>query len=145
MRNLLTLSLLLATAGTAAADDAPVTRKSLGKGYDLVIDGNGVSVVKGKQRARLADGISITKAVVDKGGKQVDVTIEDYSCAMTHQYTWTFGFFDAKLENTAAYALHKKKDYKGSAAGFGKAVAADPTWKIAAYNLASAQQLSGDK
>lgn len=143
MRGLLTLTLLLASTPLVHADE--ITRASLGDGYELVIAQGGMSVVKGKLRARLVDATSITKTTVDKKTKQVTVKVADYSCAGEATYTWTLGHLDARLENTAAYTLHKKKDYKASTAGFAKAVAADPTWKIAAINLASAQQLQGDK
>ncbi len=143
MRGLLISSLLLVTS-TAAADDG-MDRASLGEGYDLVMERGNAYVAKGKQRARLVDGVAIKKVTVDKASKKVTAKLEDYSCAGEHEYTWTYGHLQARLDNTSAYALHKKKDYKGSSAGFAKAVAADPTWKIPAVNLASAQQLLGDK
>lgn len=120
-------------------------KRTLGEGYEVHVASNGLHVAKGKQRARLADALSIKKASLDKKARSVDVEVEDYSCEGSHRYTWTLGHLDARLENTAAYALHKKKDFKASAAGFTRAVAADPTWHIPAYNLASAQQLLGDK
>jgi hypothetical protein len=144
MRGLLTASFLLVSS-FVHADPDPVTRASLGDGYDLVIAQGGMSIVKGKQRARLADAMSIDKATLDKKTKQVTVKVSDYTCAGTTTHSWSLGHLDARMENTSAYALHKNKDYKASAAGFTKAVAADPTWKIPAINLASAQQLLGDK
>ncbi len=138
------LGMLVLVAGGSVAS-AETTRASLGEGFDLVIANGGATVVKGKQRARLVEGVSIDKVKIDKAGRKVEVTLEDYSCASSHTYTWSYGYLTARLENTAAYALHKKKDYAGSAAGFAKAVAADPTWDVAAVNLASAQQLAGDK
>src|SRR5262245_60509286 len=140
MHRLLVASIVFASS-VATAD--PV-RTSVGNGYDLVSEPyQGTFVVRGKQRARISDG-SLDKATVDKQGKKVDATVLD-SCDRSRKETWTFGHLEARIENTAAYALHKKKDYKGSSAGFAKAVAADASWKIPAYNLASAQQLLGDK
>lgn len=145
MRGLLTLSLLLVTSTAAADDPQSVTRASLGEGYDLVIDKWNAHVVKGKQRARLTDGISIAKVTVDKTARKVAAKLVDSSCNGETEHTWTYAHLQARLDNTAAYTLHKKKDYKTAAAGFAKAVAADPAWKIPAVNLASAHQLLGDK
>lgn len=128
---------------TASAEEGD--RRQLGDGYALVVQNWGVHVVKGKQRAKMAPGFAILDAKVDQKAKKVDVEIDANDCAGSSKYTWTFGHLDARMENTSAFALHKKKDYAGSAAGFAKAVAADPGWNIAAYNLASAQQLLGDK
>jgi len=144
MRRITIASLLALAAVPASAGDPPKS-KSLGDGYELVVDNSSLNVLHGKQRARLAPALELKKVTVDKPSKKVTATVEDYSCAMTATYTWTFSELDARMENTAAYALHRKKDYKGSSAGFAKAVAADPAWKIAAINLASAQQLLGDK
>lgn len=144
MRRLLTLSLLLVTS-PAVADDTAVTRASLGEGYDLVIDKWNAHVVKGKQRARLTDAISISKVTVDKTARKVTAKLVDSSCVGETDHTWTYAHLQARLDNTSAYALHKKKDYKAAAAGFAKAVGADPAWKIPAVNLASAHQLLGDK
>lgn len=133
---------LVALPAPARADGAE--RANLGDGYSLLVENGSVSVVKGKQRARLAEAQSILSTKIDKAKKQVDVSIGDYSCTGEATYHWTFGHLDARLENTSAYALHKKKDYKAAAPGFARAAAADPTWNIPAYNLASARQLSGD-
>lgn len=140
MRPALALVLLLVVP--AVAD--PVERANLGDGYALVIERGALSVVKGRQRARLTEAVSITSSKLDRAKKQVDVSVEDYGCTGTATYHWTVGHLDARLENTAAYQLHRKKDYRAAAVGFARAAAADPTWTIPAYNLASARQLSGD-
>jgi hypothetical protein len=142
MRLLLVL-LVIVSSSFAFAENGD--RQPLGDGYTLLVDNWGIYVLKGKQRAKIAPGFAILDAKVDKKAKKVAVEIDNNDCAGTNKYTWTFGHLDARIENAAAYALHKKKDYKGSSAGFAKAVAADPTWNIAAYNLASALQLLGDK
>lgn len=141
-RSALACLVLAALATSALADD---TQQSLGDGYTLLVDRNGLHVVKGKRRARLAEAQTILSATVDKKLKKVDVTVGDFSCASESTYSWTLAHLEARLENTAAYRLHKAKDYAGAAAGFARAVAADPSWNLAAYNLASAQQLAGDK
>lgn len=141
-RHALACLLIASLASGAFADDA---QQSLGDGYTLIVDRNGLHVVKGKRRARLVDAQSILAATVDNKTKQVDVKVSDFSCAGESKYHWTLTHLDARIENTAAYRLHKNKDYVNAAAGFAKAVAADPGWNLAAYNLASAQQLAGDK
>ena len=64
--------------------------------------------------------------------------------SVSHHYRWTFDHLDARLANSAAFALHQRKSYKAAAEGFAKAAAADPSWAIPAYNLASARTLMGD-
>ena len=141
-----TVAIVLASTAIASVAIADgLESQNLGEGYSLVVDRGALSVVKGKQRARLAEALSILDAKLDKKTKKVDVSVGDYTCAGEATYHWSLGYFDARLENTAAYQLHKKKDYKTAAAGFALAVAADPTWTIPAYNLASANQLAGDK
>ncbi len=138
------IAILAVTLSASVAVAAPVTRASLGNGYTLVVGQNGLHVAKGKQRARLGEAVSINKTKVDRKARRVEVEVEDYSCMMTHAYTWTFGQLDARLANTAAYGDYRKKRYKAAAAGFAKAIAADPAWNIPAYNLASARQLLGE-
>lgn len=48
------------------------------------------------------------------------------------------------IYNDTGYAHHKKKDWAGAAKLFEKAVAANPTAKLAAYNLACAFARTGD-
>src|SRR6185503_19171908 len=104
MRQLLIVSLLF-TSSIAAAESTHVT---VGNGYELVSESyQGVFVVRGKQRARLTVG-TLDSAKVDKQGKKVDANVLD-NCDQPHQETWTFGHLEARIENTAAYALHKKK------------------------------------
>jgi hypothetical protein len=87
--------------------------------------------------------MEINKVVVN-GTTAVDVDVTDITCIGTHHHRWTFAHLDARLANSAAFALHQKKNYKDAAEGFAKAAAADPSWEIPAYNLASARVLLGD-
>jgi hypothetical protein len=128
-------------AGTAHAD----VRKELGDGYRLAVESDGVWVHKGTLRARLAEARGIASATLDKQTRVVTAEIEDFGCYNTTKYRWPLGELDARMENWAAFALHKKGDDKGAAAGFARAVAADPTWKIPAINLASARALLGER
>lgn len=50
----------------------------------------------------------------------------------------------AKAANTRGYTLHKQKKYKEAAVEYHKAIAEDPAYLIAHYNLACAAALSGD-
>ncbi|MBL9019254.1 MAG: hypothetical protein JNL83_34010 [Myxococcales bacterium] len=134
--------LLVAVTGPAAAE---TETRALGDGYTLLVENYGAFVVKDRRRARLGEASTIDDVKVDKKARTVTAVLGDYSCEQSHTSTWTFGHLDARLENAAAYALHRKKDYKAAAAGFARAAAADPTWNIPAYNLASAHQLAGDR
>lgn len=137
------LVLLLAHA-TATAD--PTKQRPIGEGLSFAIDArNGLHVVKGTKRAKLVAASSIRSVAVDAAKRKVVVDVDDYSCVGNTKHTWTFGHLEARIENWTAYGTAQTKDYKGAVAGFEKAVKFDPAWQIAAYNLASAHQLAGDK
>ena len=51
---------------------------------------------------------------------------------------------DARIENAAGFAHHRKKEFAKAATGFAKALALDPSFGISATNLASAQVLAGN-
>ena len=144
--------LALALAAPAHAEphfdrkDPQLYKSVADTGIALAIGSPGVVyIVKGKQAVKLAPADHFETVTIDKTAKQVTAVISDYTCEGKTKHVWTFGHLAARLENAAAFAMHTKKDFKTSAAGFARAVALDPTWKIAAYNLASAQQLAGDK
>jgi len=145
MPRALALVLLAVLSAPALADDD--TSKSLGNGYRLVIEQDGLVVRKGRQRAALTKWgvLAFKKLVLDKPAGKVDLEVEDSTCVGSNRYSWTFAHLDARLANASAFALHRKKNYKAAAVGFAKAVAADPTWKLAAYNLASAHTLLGNQ
>lgn len=136
----LTSFVVLFTLATAHADT-----RTVGEGLTLSIDKDALWVVKGKQRARLAPASSFKAFSADKTKRKVIVDVVDNTCIGNTKHEFTFGHLEARIENWAAFAVYKTKDYKGAAAGFAKAVKLDPSWKIAAYNLASAYQLAGDK
>lgn len=136
-----TLLLALLALSTAAHAET----RAVGDGLSLSIDNHELWIVKGKQRARFASASSFRAVAVDKTKRRVTVDVEDNTCVGHTKYELTFDHLEARIENWAAYALYKAKDYKNAALGFAKASKLDPTWKIAAYNLASAHQLAGDK
>jgi len=145
-------ALLLATLLAPALASAD-KRQALGDGSELVFSEQNthqrgtLEVRKGKLRVRLVEALYLIKVVVDGEHCKVDVDIEAYWCdsSKPEHRAWTFAQLEAKLENTAAFALHTKKDYKAAALGFARASAADPTWRIPAYNLASAHTLLGNQ
>ncbi len=146
MKSPLVAALLAAFAATTPARADPETEHDLGDGYRLVIMRDGLAVVKGGDSALLvpkADGI--VKVAIDRAKHTVAVDVADYTCIGKHSSSWAFAQLDARLANLAAYAQHLKKNYKVAAVGFAKAAALDPAWRIAAYNLASADTLLGDK
>ena len=145
MTRAISLVVALALTTTAHAND-PDSERPIGNGMTLVTGpGGNIFLTKGTQRTRLANGSRFKSLVSDAKAKTVTVTVEDYTCVGESTHTWTFAHLEARLANAAAYALHVKKDYKGAATGFARAVALDPKWNIPAYNLASARQLLGDK
>lgn len=135
------LCLVALLVSPVLADDD--SSKSLPNGARLLIDKDGLWVRKGKARALLTkQGVhTFKKLAIDKPTGVVDVDVEDYSCVGKASYRWTLAHLDARLTNATAFGLHQKKSYKLAADGFAKAVALDPAWKIAAYNLASAHTL----
>lgn len=89
-------------------------------------------------------GLGEMTGTFDVQAGKVSLTVEDSTCIGKTSYAWTFSHFEARLANDAALALHLKKDYAGAAKGFAEAAKHDPSWRLPAYNLASAQQLAGD-
>jgi hypothetical protein len=131
---------------TAPAVGDPSRQRVIGGGLSFAIDARSdLHVVRGTRRAKLVYASKILSVAVDAARRKVVVDVEDYTCVGNTKHTWTFDHLDARIENWAAYGLAQKKDYKRAIAGFEKAVKFDPTWRIPAYNLASAHQLAGDK
>ncbi|CAN5748750.1 hypothetical protein BH11MYX2_BH11MYX2_13090 [soil metagenome] len=133
--------------GAVTGDAAAKNRATLGDGCVLSVDSLDVLyVIKGRLKARMGISASdITSVSVDKKTKDVTAKLVVLDCDENsgRTMTWTRAWLDARLENTAAYALHVKKNYAKAAEGFARAVADDPTWEIPADNLASAKQMGG--
>ncbi len=131
----LALVLLLA-ASVAHADGV-----NLGGGLALEISGKQLVVRQGKEWAQLDYGTSIIESKIDAAKHSVTVSLEvpeSVSCQMRREVTYGFDALRARIANRSAYLLHVAKDYKGAAAGYARAVALDPHWDLAAFNLASA-------
>ncbi|MEO8553452.1 MAG: hypothetical protein ABI678_25940, partial [Kofleriaceae bacterium] len=132
--------LLVLTASAAAAP------RTFGDGLKIMFHDHSLFVrAKDGHEALLGPADELTGYKFDAGKKEVTISLTTRFCQYESQAVWPLASLLARLENTPAYALHKKKDFKGALAGFQRAIAADPTWPIPAYNAASAQQLLGDK
>lgn len=128
---------------TASADAAP---KTFGDGLKITFHDHSLFVrAKDGHEAALGPAENLTDYKFDAAKKEVAVEFESRLCQYDRSEVWSLASLLARLENTPAFALHKKKNFKGALAGFQRAIAADPTWPIPAYNAASAQQLLGDK
>ena len=138
---------MFASSSVALADSVKDNTKPIGKGYELVIGeyAAGLQVRKAGATARLGEAFKFGVTTVDAKTGIVDINVQTFTCVGTAHYAYSYKQLDARLENTAAYRLHKKADYKTAALGFARATADDPTWRIPAYNLASAHTLLGDK
>jgi hypothetical protein len=135
------LILLAALHATAFADDKG--ERDLGRGFRLEVTKGGLVVIKGGVRAPLQSKvIELGKITTDATKVEADIT--DFTCVSSRHVTWTFAHLDARVQNTAAYRLHVANKYQEAAEGFARAAAADPSWVIPAYNLASAKVLLGD-
>jgi hypothetical protein len=81
---------------------------------------------------------------VDSTTKGDAVTLQlDFNCGGGGTIATTKQALVARLENATALALHGKQKWNDAAAGFAKALALDPTFELAALNLASAQARGG--
>jgi hypothetical protein len=140
----LTAAALLTTAATVRADPDPAPIAVFDK-VTLENLGGAVYARRGPLVARIANGQFSEAPVIDAKGRKVSFATSNYCDAPVGTFTLTFDQLASRLDNVAAYGLHKKKKYEESKAGFARALALDPTNRIAAVNLASAQQLLGDK
>ena len=110
----------------------------------LVLGARGLAVQRGKLRAPLeVDGHStLMKLAVSMYGELVGVEVTD-ACDVVHKLNLGLRNLEARLENVAALAHHRRGHWDDSAAGFARALALDPNFDVAATNLASAQVKNG--
>jgi hypothetical protein len=128
---------------TASASAAP---KTFGDGLTITFHDLSLFVhAKDGHEAALEPADDLMGYKFDAAKKEVTVDFASRFCTYSRQEVWPLARLLARLENTPAFALHRKKDFKAALAGFQRAIAADPTWPIPAYNAASADQLLGDK
>lgn len=135
MRSLALLLVITGTATAAPGDELSITFHD----HALFVR------AKDGHEAKLNPADSLDRYKLDAANQTVAIEYESYACQLASKTTYTVPFLRAKLENTPAFALHRKKQWRAALAGFQRAIAEDRTWPIPAYNAASAQQLLGDK
>ena len=133
-----------AFAVPALAD--PTTSVIVGDGLAIKIEGHGdVMVSNAGHGARLASRAeSLENLKVDRMAKRVELDVDRGPGCLGEHLSFGFAQLQARIENTDAYARHRKHDWAGAIAGYAKAIALDPTWRIPAYNRAGASVSSGD-
>ena len=135
--------LLIARAAHAAP---PV---QLGNGVTLEVTRAALLVHRGKLTAHLADAQRNhyfgDGPVIDKQARTITVDEIDNCVDVPTPLVLTFDQVQSRLDNVDAYRLHVVKQYAAAATGFAKALAEDPMSRVAAINLASAQQLLGKR
>ena len=142
------LALVLATA--AAKAEAPFHLRFEGAaipGTDLrlELDGSydgGLSVRRGKVRARVPVDLPYPEFLTGVGATATPTTVTvkaEANCEGPQTFTLSRARLEALLENAAARSLTRAQQWEGAAAGFSRALAADPTLSEAATNLAVAQ------
>jgi len=132
------LAVLLAISTAAAG--APVA-----EGYELEAIQGDLWVVKGGRRAPLGvfGGMQLSEIHVDRAARSVGIPILT-DCSGDQVVTYSFDQLEARLANAEALVRHRTHDWATAANGFAVAVTLDPTWRLPAYNLASARAQLGD-
>jgi Tetratricopeptide repeat len=144
------VGLALVLARTAAKAEAPFHLKFQGAaipGTDLrlELDGGldgGLSVRRQKVRARVPVDLPYPEFLIGVSAKATPTTVTvkaEANCEGPQTFALSRARLEALLENAAARSLARAKQWDGAAAGFSRALAADPTLSEAATNLAVAQ------
>ena len=111
----------------------------------LELDGSldgGLSVRRGKVRAHVPVDLPYPEFLIGVSAKATPTTVTvkaEANCEGPQTFTLSRARLEALLENAAARSLARAKQWEGAAAGFSRALAADPTLSEAATNLAVAQ------
>ena len=144
------LTLLLASTAAAAKEGAAFHLRFEGAaipGTDLrlELDGSydgGLSVRRGKVRARVPVDLPYPEFLTGVSAKATSTTVTvqaEANCEGPQTFTLARARLEALLENAAARSLARARQWDEAAAGFSRALAADPTLSEAATNLAVAQ------
>jgi hypothetical protein len=144
------LTLVLAPPAVAAKDESAFHLRFEGAaipGTDLrlELDGSydgGLSVRRGKVRARVPVDLPYPEFLTGVSATATPTTVTvkaEANCEGPQTFTLSRARLEALLENAAARSLARAKQWEGAAAGFSRALAADPTLSEAATNLAVAQ------
>jgi hypothetical protein len=147
MRTSLALAMLAAAARTAAGD--PGTPVRLADGITLEVTRDALLVHRGALTARLAAPsprryFGDAAPVIDRRARTIQIEELDRCSDVGDPLVRTFDQAASRLDNVAALGLHRRHQY-AAAAGFAQALAEDPHNRVAAQNLASAQQLLGQR
>jgi len=126
----------VAWLATARAEEAS---RRVG-GYELRSDGAQLEVWKGKRHATLSADARVVRMTGD--AQRVDVELATPCTRWSTRYT--LDQLEARLVNSDALVLHRARSWARAAVGFTRAVQLDPTWRLPAYNLASADVQLGD-
>src|SRR5450432_728273 len=144
------VGLALVLEPTAAKAEAPFHLRFEGAaipGTDLrlELDGGldgGLSVRRQKVRARVPVDLPYPEFLIGVSAKATPTTVTvkaEANCGGPQTFTLSRARLEALLDNAAARSLARAKQWDGAAAGFSRALAADPTLSEAATNLAVAQ------
>lgn len=141
---LATFGILSGAIATAYAQSEPPPVAVFEK---VVVEAKGGAIFarRGAVTARIAVGTFVNAPVVDAKAKKITFATADWCDRNLGTVSLSFDQLSSRLDNVIAFGLHKKKKYAESKAGFAKALALDPSNRVAAVNLASAQQLLGEK
>jgi hypothetical protein len=131
---------LVLVAGTAAAEELPGGIKIALDGTELVATAGGVTVMLPRgPYAGQVNGLAKVSLAKDL------VKVAYDGCQGEMEAIFALGEIRARVENSKAYVLFRKKDYAQAAAGFRKAIELWPDFDLAYDNLASALALQGKK
>ena len=144
------VGLALVLAPTAAKTEALFRFRFEGAaipGTDLrlELDGSldgGLSVRRQKVRARVPVDLPYPEFLISVSAKATPTTVTvkaEANCEGPQTFTLSRARLEALLENAAARSLARARQWDEAAAGFSRALAADPTLSEAATNLAVAQ------
>jgi hypothetical protein len=144
------VGLALVLAPAAAKTEPPFHLRFEGAaipGTDLrlELDGGldgGLSVRRQKVRAHVPVDLPYPEFLIGVSAKATPTTVTvkaEANCEGPQTFALSRARLEALLENAAARSLTRAKQWDGAAAGFSRALAADPTLSEAATNLAVAQ------
>jgi tetratricopeptide (TPR) repeat protein len=148
------LALVLGTTAVAAKpggafrlrfEGASIPGTDLRLELDGSLDG-GLSVRREKVRARVPVDLPYPEFLVAVSATATATTVTvkaEANCEGRQTFTLSRARLEALLRNAAAQALARAKQWEDAAAGFSRALAADPTLSEAATNLAVAQVHAG--
>ncbi|MBP9085630.1 MAG: hypothetical protein KBG15_05900 [Kofleriaceae bacterium] len=131
----------VAQATETTTNSTPVT---VFDNVSIVNIGGAVFLRRGATTTHLVQGEFVTAPVIERATRKISFATVDFCDRPLAIVVMNFDQLSARLDNVAAYRLHKQKKFTESKAAFAKALALDPSNRTIAVNLASAQQLLGE-